>query len=258
MVPGTKTRLDQRLVELELVVSRSQAESYIKLGEVTVNGKVVTKPGFLVQESAQLHVTAAQQYVSRAALKLASVVSELQLDFTGKTVLDVCSSTDYVLRHGAAAVIAVEVGTDQLHPILRGDSRISLHEKTDIRDVWLRGGAPVSVSPAVILDIPPDVVVADVSFISLREILPVIARLSSPRTEIIVMLKPQFEAGHSQVKHNGVIKNDRLRREILKDFETWARQYFVIRSKADSAVAGAKGNRERFYLLRKILPARSA
>jgi len=181
-----------------------------------------------------------EQYVSRAALKLASVAGELKLDFRGKIVLDVGSSTggftDYALRHGAKKVIAVDVGTGQLHPSLRGNPRVELHEKTDIRD-FTTGQKP-------------DLVMVDVSFISLREILPRIAKLSDKNTRIAAMVKPQFEAG-DELKHKGVIKNDKMRRDILKAFETWAKKLFVIEDKADSAVRGAKGNRERFYLLRK-------
>jgi 23S rRNA (cytidine1920-2'-O)/16S rRNA (cytidine1409-2'-O)-methyltransferase len=237
-----KTRLDQQTARLGLVQSRSQAESYIKLGQVKVNGKVITKPGFEVRESDLIDVIAAEQYVSRAALKLASVASALRLDFTDQIVLDVGSSTggftDYALKHGARQVIAVEIGTDQLHPSLRGNPRIELHEKTDIRDFRT--------------DRQIDLVVADVSFVSLRELLPAIAKLSGRQTLIAAMVKPQFEASASStLKHKGVIKNDKLRRDILKDFEAWAQVSFVILGKADSEVSGAKGNRERFYLLRK-------
>lgn len=238
-----KKRLDQMLVQTGLVVSRSQAESYIKLGKVEVNGSTVTKPGLLVDGNATIELTAKEQYVSRAALKLASVAGVLKLDFRGKTVLDVGSSTggftDYALRHGAKQVIAVEVGREQMHSSLRRDPRIELHEQTDIRDLetlsWL-----------------PDIVVIDVSFISLREILPHVTKLSAPRTQIVAMVKPQFEAEKSNLKHKGVIKNERLRRDILKDFESWVSTRCVILGKADSAVTGAKGNRERFYLLRKV------
>ena len=237
-----KTRLDQTLVKLGLVGTRSQAESYVKLGEVKVNGTVVTKPAFPVDSEDRVELTAAEQYVSRAALKLASVAEQFELDFSGKSVLDVGSSTggftDYALQHGARKVIAVEVGTDQLHHSLRGHPKIELHEKTDIRDVKALTGRP-------------DIVVADVSFISLREILPHVARLSGKDTLLAVMVKPQFEAAEAGLKHKGVIKNDAMRRDILKDFEVWARQRFVVIDKADSAVSGSKGNRERFYLLRK-------
>jgi 23S rRNA (cytidine1920-2'-O)/16S rRNA (cytidine1409-2'-O)-methyltransferase len=253
-----RARLDTELVKRGLVASRSQAESYIKLGHVKVNGRSVTKPGFLVAEAAGIELTAQEQYVSRAALKLASVAESLQLDFKGATVLDVGSSTggftDFALRHGARRVIAVEIGTDQLHPSMREDPRIELHEKTDIRDVQLGKKSGAGVRPPVYIETAPDIVVADVSFVSLREILPSIAQLSSPQTRIIVMVKPQFEARQSTVKHKGVIKNDAMRRTILKDFEWWVAQHFRIIDKADSKVSGAKGNRERFYRLQKITP----
>lgn len=236
-----KQRLDQALVRLGLVATRSQGESYIKLGHIKVNGRVFNKPGTLVDETDLVTISSVEQYVSRAALKLASVSQALKLDFKDKVVLDVGSSTggftDYALKHGAKKVIAVEVGTDQLHPSLRGNPLIELHEKTDIRDF--------------VTDQNIDIVVADVSFISLRMILPSVAKLSTKQTLIAVMVKPQFEAAQSNVKHKGVIKNDSMRRDILKDFEAWAHQSFVIINKADSEIAGAKGNKERFYLLKK-------
>ena len=236
-----KKRLDVALAQRGLVATRSQAESYIKLGKVKVNGKILNKPSILVSDDDALEVRGEEQYVSRAALKLESVARKLKLDFTDKTVLDVGSSTggftDYALKHGAIKVIAVDVGTGQLHLSLRADSRIELHEKTDIRDF----------STAQQLDI----IMIDVSFISLRLILPAVMRLSGKNTQVAAMLKPQFEASPREV-NKGVIKNDAIRRKVLKDFEQWTRQHFMIIDKADSEVAGAKGNRERFYLLRKL------
>jgi 23S rRNA (cytidine1920-2'-O)/16S rRNA (cytidine1409-2'-O)-methyltransferase len=239
-----KQRLDQLLVQKGLVSSRSQADSWIGLGKVTVDGRVADKSGLFVRTDADIRLTASEQYVSRAGLKLASVAELLGVDFEGKTVLDVGSSTggftDYALRHGAAKVVAVDVGTDQLHPSLRGDERIELFEKTDIRDFST--------------DARIDIVVIDVSFISLREILPSVARIA-PGAVVMAMVKPQFEAGRDQVS-KGIIKNDAVRRTILRDFEAWAKQYFVIAGKRDSEVAGSKGNRERFYLLREGSPSR--
>ena len=236
-----KRRLDAALVQSGQSPTRSQAESVIRLGEVTVNGSVVTKPGHFVGPNDTVRLADKQRYVSRAGLKLASVADKLSIRFSDAVVLDVGSSTggftDFALRNGAKLVYAVDVGTEQLHPSLRSDKRIELHEKTDIRDF----------TPGQ----TPDVVVMDVSFISLREILPNIANISGPGTNIVAMLKPQFEAGKAQV-NKGVIKNDSVRRQILKDFELWAKDYFVIVDKADSDVAGAKGNRERFYLLRTV------
>lgn len=239
---GRGVRLDQALAGLGLVASRSQAESYIRLGKVTVSGRTVTKPGFFVRDVNQIKLNQDEQFVSRAGLKLKSVAEKLCLNFSDKTILDVGSSTggftDFALSRGATKAICVDVGTDQLHPKLRSDERVELHEKTDIRDFYTNQ------------DI--DVIVIDVSFISLREVLPHIARnLASNQTEVIAMVKPQFEAG-SKLKNGGVIKNDNERRQILRDFEQWVKQYFVIKNKADSAVAGAHGNRERFYLLNKL------
>lgn len=234
-----KRRLDQLMVDKGLVSSRSQAESYIKLGKVQVSGKTITKSGFFVSPDSKLTLSVEQQYVSRAALKLASIADQLGLNFEGKIILDVGSSTggftDYALRHGAVKVIAVDVGTDQLHPSLRDDARIELHEKTDVRNLAI--------------NTVPDIILIDVSFISLREVMPAIAKLSGPKTRIVAMVKPQFEAGAHQI-NKGVIKNDTIRRQLLKDFEAWAKKMFVILSKADSEITGAKGNRERFYLLR--------
>ena len=235
-----KQRADVALAKRGLVVSRSQAESYIKLGKVRLNGKILNKSSILVSDDDQLKVEQDEQYVSRAALKLASVAQGLGLDFKGKVVLDAGSSTggftDYALRRGARSVIAVDVGTQQLHPSLLTDDRIELHEKTDIRDF----------RPAV----TPDIVVIDLSFISLRQVLPHVSEIISKSTQVIAMVKPQFESSAKDV-NKGVIKNDSIRRKILKDFEQWVKPYFVITTKADSQVAGEKGNLERFYLLRK-------
>jgi 23S rRNA (cytidine1920-2'-O)/16S rRNA (cytidine1409-2'-O)-methyltransferase len=236
-----KQRLDKTMVERGLVVSRSQAESWVGLGKVFVNGQPAKKSGQMVGDDDNLELRASEKFVSRAALKLASVAKIFNLNFKDAVVLDVGSSTggftDYALQHGAQKSIAVELGTDQLHPSLHGNTKIELHEQTDIRDIK-------------ILSSPANIVVIDVSFISLRQILPHVASLSKPQTQIVAMVKPQFEASNSNLKHKGVIKNDRIRRDILKDFEIWTQSNgFVIKNKADSQVAGAKGNLERFYLL---------
>jgi|JI10StandDraft_1071094.scaffolds.fasta_scaffold50873_1 23S rRNA (cytidine1920-2'-O)/16S rRNA (cytidine1409-2'-O)-methyltransferase len=240
--PMSKRRLDVALAEQQMVSSRSQAESYVRLGQVKVNGRVVTKAGFLVGEEDEIRLSAEEQYVGRAALKLKSADQAFKLDWKGKTVLDVGSSTggftQYALQHGARKVLAVDVGTNQLHPSLRDDERIELHEKTDIRDF--------KTTQQI------DIVVGDVSFISLREILPSVAKLVPQGALIVAMVKPQFEAGQSNLKHKGVIKNDRMRRDILKDYELWVQKEFKILDKKDSEVAGGKGNVERFYLLKKL------
>ncbi len=238
---GQGVRLDKALVQLGLVTTRSQAESYIRLGRVKVSGRLITKPGYFVHDLSLVELDQPEQFVSRAGLKLASVADKLAVDFRGKIVLDVGSSTggftDYALSRGARRVICVDVGTDQLHPKLRRDARVELHEKTDIRDFAT--------------DQSVDIILIDVSFISLREVLPHLAGLATRQTQVVAMVKPQFETGN-RLKNRGVIKNDTERRRILHDFEQWAKRYFLLRAKADSAVAGARGNRERFYLLTKL------
>lgn len=237
----SKTRLDQRLVTLGLAPSRSQAENFIKLGFIKLNGKIINKSGYLVSVSDKIELTTSDKYVSRAALKLKSVAEKLKINFKNMIVLDVGSSTggftDFALQHGARKVIAVDVGTNQLHPSLLTDDRIELHEKTDIRDINK-------------LSTFPDIVLIDVSFISINEILPHVAKLINKNSIIVAMVKPQFEAG-SSFKHKGVIKNDNIRRQILREFELSAKKLFKIIDKADSEVSGAKGNRERFYLLKR-------
>ena len=235
-----KQRLDKALVERGLVTTRSQADNFIRLGYVFLNKKIVQKSGTMVSDSDEIKLEKKETYVSRAGLKLASVVEYFHLNFQDKIVLDIGSSTggftDYSLRHGAKKVFAVDVGTDQLHPSLRPNPKIALYEKTDIRDFYA--------------DEAIDIIVGDVSFISLREILPHVAEnLMNTNTVLIAMVKPQFEAGRHQV-NKGIIKNDKVRRQILSDFEDWAKKYFVILDKKDSEVAGSKGNLERFYKLK--------
>ena len=235
-----KQRLDKALVERGLATTRSQADNFIRLGYVFLNKKIVQKSGTMVSDSDEIKLEKKETYVSRAGLKLASVAEYFHLNFQDKTVLDIGSSTggftDYSLRHGAKKVFAVDVGTDQLHPSLRPNPKIVLYEKTDIRDFY----ADESI----------DIIVGDVSFISLREILPHVAEnLMNTNTILIAMVKPQFEAGRHQV-NKGIIKNDKVRRQILSDFEDWAKKYFVILDKKDSEVAGSKGNLERFYKLK--------
>ena len=235
-----KQRLDKALVERGLATTRSQADNFIRLGYVFLNKKIVQKSGTMVSDSDEIKLEKKETYVSRAGLKLASVAEYFHLNFQDKTVLDIGSSTggftDYSLRHGAKKVFAVDVGTDQLHPSLRPNPKIALYEKTDIRDFYA--------------DEAIDIIVGDVSFISLREILPhVVENLMNTNTMLVAMVKPQFEAGRHQV-NKGIIKNDKVRRQILSDFEDWARKYFVVLDKKDSEVAGSKGNLERFYKLK--------
>ena len=262
-------RLDLALVAKGIVASRTRADEYIKNGYVTVNARKVDKASTIVSADDVLIVSEVNPYVSRAALKILSANKRFKIDFSNKIVLDVGSSTggftDYALKHGAKKVVAVDVGTDQMHYSLRDDPRVELHEKTDIRSVRSKIGdrrsGDNSVVEAVYIE-RPDIVVVDVSFISLRLVLPhifneiirtprsPISDLRSSSTLVLAMCKPQFEAGKEHI-NKGVIKNEAIRRKILSDFETWLKTKSVLIDKADSETAGEKGNVERFFLVKK-------
>ena len=179
--------------------------------------------------------------VSRAYYKLADFTKAIGFSFTDKTVLDIGSSTggftEFALSHGAKKVIAVEKGTNQMKAPLRRDPRIELHEKTNIFDFKCKA----------------DVILADVSFISLTKVLKYAKiHLSRSDTQFLVMMKPQFEARPDQL-NKGVVKNEKYRRQIIKGFEIWLKNngFFIVK-KRDNDLAGKNGNLERFYLLKKI------
>ncbi len=211
----------------------------------------------------------------RGYIKLSDAVRFFGFDFKDKIVLDIGSSTggftELALKNGAKKVIAVEKGTNQMKSPLRHDPRVELHEKTDIFDTevkkdsfeggpelgkarssaarpWRRAGR---TRPEKELFCAPDVIIADVSFLSLTKILKYAKiHLSRSNTDFLVMLKPQFEAKPYQL-NKGVIKNEKIRREIIKNFEQWLKQNnFVIINKRDNDLAGKNGNLERFYYLK--------
>lgn len=183
--------------------------------------------------------------VSRAENKLAGASQAFSFDFRDKIVLDIGSSTggftEYALRHGAKRVFAVEKGTNQMKAPLRFDPRIILLEKTDIFLVDFTQFGSL------------DVVLADVSFVSLKKVLAHVKLQPEVRTaDFLMMLKPQFEAKPFQLK-NGIVKNEKIRREIIKDFELWLKQnHFKVVDKRDNFLAGKNGNVERFYYLKLV------
>lgn len=212
---------------------------------------------------------------NRGYYKIKGAVDAFNFDFTNKTVLDIGSSTggftEFALNRGARKVIAIEKGTNQMKKPLRFDPRIDLHEKTDIFDIRISNslledhsrptgseraseprndGRERSASSSRQLLIPAtDVVVADVSFVSLKKVLKHVSGLK--RADFLVMLKPQFEAKPFQLT-NGVVKNETVRRDIIKNFEFWLKKNdFIIVKKHDNDLKGKNGNKERFYWLRK-------
>ncbi len=189
-------------------------------------------------------------YVSRAGYKLEQANTKFKINFKDQAVLDVGSSTggftDYALKHGAKQIFAVELGTNQLVNQLRLSDKIELHEKADILDVkpYHANGFGLKLKDV------PDIVLVDLSFISLKKILPHIQTLINKNSKLIVLVKPQFEA-RAIDKNDGIIKNEAIRRRVLKDFETWVKKQYVILNKTDAIISGTKGNKERFYLLLK-------
>lgn len=179
---------------------------------------------------------------NRGYLKIKGAADAFNFDFRHKIVLDVGSSTggftEYVLEQGASKVIAVEKGTNQMQSPLRHDPRIELHEKTDILTYEITS--------------MPDVVVADVSFISLTKVLKHLQTvLNHQATDYLVMLKPQFEARPDQL-NKGIVKNEKIRRDIIKAFEQWLKHSrFIIVNKRDNELKGKTGNQERFYWLKQ-------
>ncbi len=203
------------------------------------------------------------EVVGRAELKLAGAVRAFGYDFRGKTVLDIGSSTggftELALRQGAEKVIAIEIGTKQMKAPLRYDQRVELHEKTDffeVRGVDKTGKLVVQQGEnlsELVTPLQVQTVVADVSFVSLKGILAHAKEVINKKADFLVMLKPQFEARSDQL-NRGVVKNERMRREIIKDFERWlARNGFVVVKKRDNDVTGKVGkNQERFYWLKIV------
>ncbi len=243
-----KRRLDVLMVERGLAQSRTQAQALIMAGQVSANGQRLEKPGMMMDEVTELHLKDQLRFVSRAGEKLASVAEAFELDFANKIVLDVGSSTggftDFALSSGAVKAYCVDVGTGQLAYKLRQDSRVVVMEQTDIRGVTVGEGEKALPSPA-------DIAVIDVSFISLMKILEAVARLVKPGALIVAMAKPQFEAGKPvAARFRGVIPMGPVRDEILGELREWVQERFEIVAEADSGLAGAEGNVERFFLLR--------
>lgn len=229
------------LVARGLADTAAEARALIMAGQVSAQGRRLDKPGEAVDEGIELHLKTQPRFVSRAGEKLASVAGDLGLDFRGKVVLDVGSSTggftDFALQNGAMKVYCVDVGKAQLAYKLRQDPRVVVMERTDIRDA--------------VLPEPADMAVMDVSFIKLEEVLPATKELVRPGGMIAAMAKPQFEANKVVAdRYRGVIPVGPERDGILSGLRDWMGERFEILGEADSKVAGSEGNVERFYVLR--------
>lgn len=226
-----KKRLDTLLVERGLAETRSQAQALVLAGLVPG----FDKPGAQVDDSAQLAVERPPRFVSRGGEKLAHALERLQVDPAGRDCLDVGASTggftDCLLQAGARRVIALDVGYGQLHPKLRNDPRVTVLERVNAREVTE-------------LPFPPELVVCDVSFISVRTVLPPVLRLAGPAWEALVLVKPQFEAGRAEAR-KGVVRDLEVRRRVVREVCDAAGGWGArVAGVVDSGLPGPKGNRE--------------
>jgi 23S rRNA (cytidine1920-2'-O)/16S rRNA (cytidine1409-2'-O)-methyltransferase len=242
-----KKRLDVLLVERGLAESRSQAQALVMAGLVPG----FDKPGTQVEEDAQLTLDRPPRFVSRGGEKLENALDALGLDVAGRDCLDVGASTggftDALLQRGAARVVALDVGYGQLHPRLRDDPRVTVLERTNVRELTE-------------LPYAPELVVCDVSFISVRTALPAALALAAPAWEALVLVKPQFEAGRDDVGRGGVVRDravhGRVLREVAEAALAWGAETLAV---VDSGLPGPKGNREFFlHLASSDHPRRAA
>ncbi len=235
-----KERLDQVLLEASLVRSRGEAQRYILAGAVLVDGQPVTKAGALVKRDSRVRVKVSSRYVSRGGEKLEAALAHFGLEPKGRVALDVGASTggftDCLLTHGAARVHAVDVGYGQLDWRLRQDPRVVALERTNIR--YLEpDGFPER----------PDLAVVDVSFISLRLVLPRVCRLLAEPFEVMALIKPQFEVGKGRVGKGGVVRSEEEHRRVIGEIEDAVDALGLKRRPVfESPLLGPKGNKEFF------------
>ena len=244
---GSRRRLDAELVRRGLVTSRDRARQAVASGQVTVNGAVAQKAARLVLPGDALELAGPPaRYVSRGGEKLEGALEAFGLVVAGWRCCDVGASTggftDCLLQRGAAGVVAVDVGRAQMHERLAADSRVTLHERTDIRDV-----DPASIGA------PFDLVTADVSFISLTSVVECLAELAAPSAPVVVLVKPQFEVGRKQASRGrGVIRDPELWQAALdRVLDTATSASLAPQAAAPSALKGAQGNVEFFLRLEK-------
>src|SRR6266576_4554116 len=240
MVEG-RVRLDQALVAQGLVPSRQRAQAMVRAGLVRVGGALADRPDQMVDPDVSIDLDHVKTYVSRGGDKLAAALDAFGVDPAGRACLDVGASTggftDVLLQRGAARVIALDVGYGQLHDRLRRDSRVTVLERTNARE--LRE-----------LPFAPDLVVGDVSFISLKLVLPPALALAEAGWEAVVLVKPQFEAGRGEVGKGGVVRDLAVRRRVVRELAVaalaWGGETLAA---VDSGLPGPKGNREVFLHL---------
>ena len=232
-----RTRLDRLLVDRGLVESREKAQALIMAGEVLLHGQKASKPGQSVAPDAVLEVLARPPYVSRGGIKLAGALRQFAIDVSGKTCLDIGSSTggftDALLQAGAVRVHAVDVGAGQIAWSLRTDPRVNLHEGINARQLRL-----AHIGETV------DFLTCDVSFISVALILPAAVPLLRPGGQMVILIKPQFEVGKGQVGKGGIVRDPQLHQAACQRVTNAVRELGFETDIMASPIRGAEGNKE--------------
>jgi 23S rRNA (cytidine1920-2'-O)/16S rRNA (cytidine1409-2'-O)-methyltransferase len=246
-MPDTKKRLDQMIVEKGLAQSRRRAKTLIMAGKVLVNNYPLDKPGTLISSDKNILVKGGRnRYVSRGGLKLEKALKVFKIDVSGFDCLDVGASTggftDCLLQHGAARIFAVDVGYGQLAWKLRQDPRVHVIERTNIRYM-----------PIETISRPVDLITIDVSFISLKIVVPKVIQFTRADGAILALIKPQFEVGKGNVGKGGVVKSPILHRKVIDDLSTFfTKEGLIYKSITPSVLLGPKGNKEFFIYLRRL------
>ena len=239
-----RKRIDMALVDRGLFASRAKAREAIEAGLVRANGKIMRKPSEDVAGDAHIEAQKPYPWVSRGGVKLAAALDAFDIDPSGQVCLDVGASTGgfthVLLTRGAARVYAVDVGHGQLHPSIASDARVTAMEKFDARH--LHPG---------LFSSPPQLIVCDVSFISLKLVLPHVLGLAAADTQLVALIKPQFEAGRANLK-KGVVRDEAVREAVCRDIEqTVAGLGWESRGIIPSPIAGGDGNREFLIAARR-------
>jgi 23S rRNA (cytidine1920-2'-O)/16S rRNA (cytidine1409-2'-O)-methyltransferase len=242
-----KIRLDRLLVDRGLMESRERAQALVLAGQVLVNDRKQDKAGALVPEDADIRILGqVLPYVSRGGLKLEAALQEFKINVSGCTALDVGASTggftDCLLQHGAAKVYAVDVGYGQMAWKIRQDPRVVVIERSNIR------AAGPSLIPELV-----DIVVIDVSFISLEKVIPSVLKFLKTESEIIALIKPQFEVGKEQVGKGGIVRDEEARKAAVDRIGEFVRSSgFDVKGMIPSPITGQDGNVEYLIYAVKI------
>lgn len=241
---GKRERLDRLLVQRQLVLSREEGRARILAGEVLVNGQLVTKAGMLVDPTSEFQLKARSLYVSRGGTKLEKALREFKIEVQDKIAIDVGASTggftQCLLAHGARRVYAVDVGYGQLDWKLRNDPRVVVFEKKNIRYLTLAE-----------LPSAADLATIDVSFISLRLVLPPVHRLIGHGGDIVALVKPQFEVGKGKVGKGGVVRSRDEQLRVVDEIKVAAQNLgLIVQGVTESPLLGPAGNREFFLYLK--------